>query len=145
MSLQSKALALSVPQGSIDAYVQMINEIPVLSADEEYAFVFITQEYLAYSGIHKFKFTEKFIKQITDNPNRGTLQFWLKKMLLGPAKKFGQNGIKQFYDKQTSEVKVYDSDARLIISKETSNTWIVESIKDKAKIKRDYRKKRVSF
>ena len=35
MSLQSKALALSVPQGSIDAYVQMINEIPVLSADEE--------------------------------------------------------------------------------------------------------------
>ena len=35
MSLQSKALALSVPQGSIDAYVQMINEIPVLTADEE--------------------------------------------------------------------------------------------------------------
>ena len=37
MSLQSKALALTVPQGSIDAYVQMINEIPVLSADEEQA------------------------------------------------------------------------------------------------------------
>lgn len=35
MSLQSKALALTVPQGSIDAYVQMINEIPVLTADEE--------------------------------------------------------------------------------------------------------------
>lgn len=35
MSLQSKALTLSVPQGSIDAYVQMINEIPVLSAEEE--------------------------------------------------------------------------------------------------------------
>ncbi len=37
MSLQSKALALTVPQGSIDAYVQMINEIPVLTADEEQA------------------------------------------------------------------------------------------------------------
>jgi len=35
MSLQSKALALTVPQGSIDAYVQMINEIPVLTAEEE--------------------------------------------------------------------------------------------------------------
>ncbi|MBT8448088.1 MAG: RNA polymerase sigma factor RpoH [Gammaproteobacteria bacterium] len=35
MSSLSKALALSVPQGSIDAYVQMINEIPVLSSEEE--------------------------------------------------------------------------------------------------------------
>ena len=35
MSQTSKALALTVPQGSIDAYVQMINEIPVLSAEEE--------------------------------------------------------------------------------------------------------------
>lgn len=35
MSQISKALALTVPQGSIDAYVQMINEIPVLSAEEE--------------------------------------------------------------------------------------------------------------
>ncbi len=35
MSQQAKALALTVPQGSIDAYVQMINEIPVLSAEEE--------------------------------------------------------------------------------------------------------------
>ena len=35
MSPLSKALALSVPQGSIDAYVQMINEIPVLSSEEE--------------------------------------------------------------------------------------------------------------
>lgn len=35
MSQLNKALALTVPQGSIDAYVQMINEIPVLSAEEE--------------------------------------------------------------------------------------------------------------
>lgn len=35
MSQISKALALTVPQGSIDAYVQMINEIPVLSVEEE--------------------------------------------------------------------------------------------------------------
>ena len=35
MSLENKALALTVPQGSIDAYVQMINELPVLTAAEE--------------------------------------------------------------------------------------------------------------
>jgi len=35
MSQLTKALALTVPQGSIDAYVQMINEVPVLSAEEE--------------------------------------------------------------------------------------------------------------
>ena len=31
----SNAMALAVPQGSIDAYAQLINEIPVLSAEEE--------------------------------------------------------------------------------------------------------------
>jgi len=33
----SNAMALAVPRGSIDAYAQIINEIPVLSADEEKA------------------------------------------------------------------------------------------------------------
>ena len=31
----SNAMALAVPQGSIDAYAQLINEIPVLSAEDE--------------------------------------------------------------------------------------------------------------
>ncbi|PCJ49071.1 MAG: RNA polymerase sigma factor RpoH [Gammaproteobacteria bacterium] len=35
MSVISNAMALAVPQGSIDAYAQQINEIPVLSAEEE--------------------------------------------------------------------------------------------------------------
>lgn len=33
----SNAMALAVPQGSIDAYAQVINEIPVLTAEEEKA------------------------------------------------------------------------------------------------------------
>ncbi len=35
MTNVSNAMALAVPQGSIDAYAQVINEIPVLSAEEE--------------------------------------------------------------------------------------------------------------
>ncbi|MCP4274516.1 MAG: RNA polymerase sigma factor RpoH [Gammaproteobacteria bacterium] len=35
MNKVSNAMALAVPKGSIDAYAQVINEIPVLSAEEE--------------------------------------------------------------------------------------------------------------
>lgn len=45
MSNQRQLLAMNFPIGSLDAYIQRVNQIPLLSADEEYHFAERVQEH----------------------------------------------------------------------------------------------------